>query len=527
LGTVTCTLGTLASGAEEQRTITVTADSAGTVTNTASVSSDTADPNNLNTTASAVVQAKSVPTMPNIVVVMADDQPPLDGRLVNSMPNVKSIFVQHGITFDDFHSESPLCCPARAGFLTGQHTHNHHVVTNAARLFNPTETIVTELAGLGYETMLTGKYMNLYGKNCGKPINCAPTIPAGWDDWAAFGEPDYYNYDLWIGTRPGPATKVHYLAAPADYSTDVIAQRAVDLISGAPVDRPIFAWITPYAPHAPAIPAPRHANQQCSIQPWSPPNWNEADVSDKPLYVRQTALLKKPQSLQRMCRALKSVDELVGRVRDALTSSGRLNNTIFIYSGDNGMNMGEHRLDAKSAPYETRIPFYVSWPKELGSQPSTISERLQNIDLAPTLCDIVGCELGPYPNGQSTPDGRSFAPMLLGQASSMGRDAGLDEMPKGWHQPGWYAASTTAASPLASAGCAAADTGGCLWHYIEYPTTGERELYDISNGPCWLWQVGQPGDPCELANQVANPAYASLVTKLHARLVQLKTQHGR
>jgi arylsulfatase A-like enzyme len=221
-----------------------------------------------------------------------------------------------------------------------------------------------------------------------------------------------------------------------------------------------------------------------------------------------------------------SVDDLVGRVRGALASSGRLDDTIFIYSGDNGMNMGEHRLDNKSAPYETRIPFYVSWPNRLGSQPSTISERLQNIDLASTFCDIVGCTMGPYPNGQTTADGSSFAPILLAGATLMSRDAVLDEMPKGWHQPGWYAATSTAASPLAFEGCASAFIGGCSWHYIEYPATGERELYDVSNGPCWLWKVGDPGDPCELQNQIDNLEVADIRISLQDRLAQLRKEKG-
>ena len=157
-------------------------------------------------------------TRPNIVMVITDDQPALDGRLLQFEPTVKSIFVDHGVNFTDFHSETPLCCPARAGFFTGLHTHNHHVTQNRATQFDPTETIATELSGVGYHTMLIGKYLNQYSSNtCKKPF-CAPHVPPGWDKWVAFGEPNYYKYDLYIGGNyPGgdPAANEHHGSLPA------------------------------------------------------------------------------------------------------------------------------------------------------------------------------------------------------------------------------------------------------------------------------------------------------------------------
>src|SRR4051794_15580025 len=90
---------------------------------------------------------------PNVVVIMADDQPVLDGRLLQVLPHVRQTFIDHGLTFTDFHSETPLCCPARAGFLTGQHTFNHGVVWNDATLFDPSMTLATQLQAAGYYTI--------------------------------------------------------------------------------------------------------------------------------------------------------------------------------------------------------------------------------------------------------------------------------------------------------------------------------------------------------------------------------------
>jgi hypothetical protein len=309
----------------------------------------------------------------------------------------------------------------------------------------------------------------------------------------------------------------------------------VDLINGAPADAPLFAWLAPPNPHSPTEVAPRHAGAACDVQPWRPPNYNEADVSDKPAWVQAIPIgSSKNKVLPRKCRSLLAVDDLIANVRGALATQGRLDNTLFVFTGDNGEASNEHRLKGKGDPYQTTLPFLVSWPAQLGTSPLTIGERLQNIDLAPTFCALAGCTMGPYPNGQITADGWSFADLLLGNDSTLGRDAVLEDMPSGNRPaPPWYAVTTTKQSPLASQVCAFADSGGCIWHYIEYPTTGEKELYDKSNGPCWTWQVGQAGDPCELDNLLRpdshwadDPSHASLLRSLQLRLGQLKIEKG-
>jgi hypothetical protein len=130
-----------------------------------------------------------------------------------------------------------------------------------------------------------------------------------------------------------------------------------------------------------------------------------------------------------------------------------------------------------------------------------VDEPIQNIDLAPTICELVSCALGPYPNGQAAPDGQSFAATLF-DGISMGRSEVFDEHPTAMGAPVWYALRTTAESPYASVGCAVAASGGCRWKYVEYPRTHEVELYDDSAGPCPVWTTGAPGDPCELSNLV-------------------------
>jgi N-acetylglucosamine-6-sulfatase len=463
----------------------------------------------------------ATPVQPNVVVILTDDEPALDGRLLDYMPNAKAIWKDNGVRFTNFHIESPLCCPGRAGFLTGQHTWNHGVTKNDVAMFNPAMTLATQLHAVGYYTMLAGKYFNQYEK-------IAPTVPPGWDRFTAFGtstaSDNYYNYPLY---NDGDPTPEQHGSLASDYSTDVIAAKAISQIQSAPADKPIFAWITPTAPHAPNTPAQRYSNLACPIPAWRPANYNEADVSDKPAYVQSKPLLtgRKASSydLTISCRTMRAVDDLVGSVRDALSSTGRLENTIFIYTSDNGFHVGEHRLVDKLYPYVTDVPFYVSWPAGLSAVPRTVLGRVENIDFAPTICAIAGCTLGPYPNGQTTPDGISFTDVLYGTSSTLDRDAVIETLNA---PPLWYSITTTGPDKVVPGG---------PWHYIETSASSgiTQELYDISGGPCYAWQPGQPGDPCELQNLLADPtwaqdpSHAAILSGLQARLARLKKEKGQ
>ncbi len=112
----------------------------------------------------SVVSPQAATSKPNIVVIMLDDLPLIDGRLYGQkrMPALYNNIISKGITFNNFFGESPLCCPGRANYLTGQHTFNNDVTTNHASKFHPSVTIATELQDVGYYTMLYGKYFNRF-----------------------------------------------------------------------------------------------------------------------------------------------------------------------------------------------------------------------------------------------------------------------------------------------------------------------------------------------------------------------------
>ena len=438
------------------------------------------------------------PQKPNIVVFYIDDMQPNDGRLWDDpdiTPNLYNLFVAHGIHFDNAIGETPLCCPSRTTLLTGLHTHNTGVTLNNAALFNPGETVAKELQKSGYDTMIVGKYLNkVY------PFSDAQWLPheAGWSSMDVFQNdqrlvPDryYYHYDI----RQIGGTVTHY---DEPHSTQFVTDTAITRLQQVPAGVPDFLLLTPYTTHAPDIPMPQFVGDpRCAnMPPWDPPSYNQADVSSMPAYVRNHVVNNLPAAgypMVQFCESMLGIDWMVGRVVSELTAEGRIDNTLFMFTADNGMTWGEHRLPLnKDTPYATPVPLYMHWSARWGNKPLDINEYVSDIDFAPTFCDVGGCTLGPYPTGQTKPDGLSLLPLLDGTVSNLGRDALLQE---NWEVP-WASLRTTPENPLG------------LWHYVEW-RNGDRELYDIAN------------DPWELTNLAHDSQYANIVSALSQRLQEL------
>ena len=430
---------------------------------------------------------------PNIVVVMVDDVGVDVRRVWNRMPTIQGLFLRQGIRFANAIGETPLCCPGRAGFLTGQHTHNHGVIENDARLFDPSLTIATRLQDAGYHTLLAGKYMH-------HTMALVDKTPPGWHH-LAINPGGYYNISWWVdGVQQRPAA----------YSTDVLGRHAVRWIRAAPAARPLFAFLTPFAAHdgkdadgtavryQPA-PAARHiGDPRCAdIGAVRPGGYNEADVSDKPSAIRSQGLVPYGDGwpLQRLCESMLAVDELITKVKAELTARGRLANTIWLLTSDNGMGYGAHRVPAKLAPYTTPIPLWVTWTAGRGSRPRVEWQHVSNIDLAPTLASVARTSM-------PEADGISFARLLRDRPLTLTRDALLESQPKDYSPqggiPAWWGVRTTSASGLGP------------WVYTEW-STGERELYDLV------------ADPDQLVNVADRPDHANTQSVLAARLAELRT----
>jgi arylsulfatase A-like enzyme len=430
---------------------------------------------------------------PSIILVLTDDQP---ATMLDPLPTVRMDLIgDHGVTFGEATVTTPLCAPSRASILTGRFAHNHGVVNNyypnAYFALDDSSTIATWLHDAGYRTGLYGKYENGYlgsAPHAGY-TGPLPYVPPGWDEWHAYTVLDFFNYGL-IDNN----VEVSYGSAEADYATDVLAGKAVDFIRAAG-DRPFFLYFAPYAPHDPATPAPRHVGRYDGVPPWRPLSYDEADVSDKAATIRNMPLLSPTQVAtadtlyQHMLESLLSVDDAVAAMLQALRETGRDEDTIVVFTSDNGLALGEHRWLGKLCPYEEciRVPFVVRYPRLIGS-PRVDERPVTNIDLAPTFAEFAAA------TPASPIDGTSFASLLDGSATEWRTDM-LHELPWGFVPPAYRVVRTD------------------QYVYVEYVAAGfyppQAELFDLAV------------DPWELTSVAGDPEYHDVQEALAARMREI------
>lgn len=453
---------------------------------------------------------------PNIVVITTDDQD--DTGSLSTMPKVKSLLADQGITFKNSFTDFPLCCPSRASFLTGQAAHNHGVLENSGptggyEKLLPTEgnTLPVWLQQAGYTTAHIGRYLNGYGKG-----NVAPEhVPPGWNVWKGLTGQQAFGYYEYILNENGILTT--YGNSEADYQTDVLSQKADDFISSQEgSSNSLFLWLAPLAPHTAAWPnvllwpqpAPRHDGSFANLVLPQPPNFNEADISDKPSYLQSlppidaTKSAVVAESFRKRREALLSVDDMVERVVNTLSASGKLDNTIIIFTSDNGFFHGEHRvLLGKKLVYEesVRVPLIIRGP---GISANQIRNQLvNNLDVAATVVDLAKATPG------RTLDGRSLKD-LFNNNSTPWRSAllfqGNDNIGQsGGNNFGPFQAARTANALYAE-------------HTVNGATTSiEKEFYDFTN------------DPFQLTSLHNNLNYSGQISSLQVLLNKLKTCSGQ
>jgi arylsulfatase A-like enzyme len=353
---------------------------------------------------------------PDIVVVMADDlgAQPMATRLMPRLANMNDLFVQNGLWLAGAYSETPLCCPGRASFLSGQHTRRHGIVDNLhPGVFDPSNTIATALHDGGYRTALIGKYLNhaekLYDKT-----------PPGWDRVVMHAGTNAGSGGYWY------VDGVRVESAQMGYADRATANESQAFVQGAPLDKPLFLYANPHAGHAdsgmskagtPWLPAvePQYANDpRCAgIEPWKMPGY-DYDV--------------RPDGfpLDAICRSLLTVDDMVGQLRTAMAirelQTGR--QTVWLFMADNGMSWGADGVSGKGVPQAGKLPLWFASTSASGTplvMRGSAANLISNIDLAPTLAALAGTTM-------PRADGVSFAPMLNGSCADGGAGCGREWM---------------------------------------------------------------------------------------------------
>ena len=426
---------------------------------------------------------------PNIILIMTDDQPQFT---IDFMPIVQERLVQDGVLFPNAFTTTPLCCPSRASILTGQYAHTHGVLTNrlpngGATIFDDSSTLAVWLQDAGYKTSYIGKYLNGYSD-----MQPQGYIPPGWENWQVFldGPPPKRFYRDYTMAENGEL--VQYGDSEKDFSNNVLTEMALDFIHSSK-DEPFFLVVGYYAPHQPFDFAAEFSDTFRTDEQFSarrPPNFNEEDVSDKPIWLQNVELTdgnRVDQISQRSLRSLMSVDQGIKEMLAALECIGQLENTAVIYISDNGVTAGEHRLaNAKNCPYEEciKMPFVMHYPK-VTSAAFVNDSFVLNIDIAPTIAEIAGV---PIPDSV---EGESLLSLLVGDKEDW-RDQVLIEHWSG--EEGLSAQIPTYQAVRTS-----------QWKYVRYEN-GEAELYDLI------------ADPFELENLALNPDLQLTIEALGERI---------
>ncbi|MGA7306438.1 MAG: sulfatase [Rhodothermales bacterium] len=437
---------------------------------------------------------------PNIVFIITDDQRAdwlgVAGHPDLRTPNIDRL-ANEGARFTEFFVTTPLCSPSRASFLTGQYAHKH-LVTNNDRLGidvigHSLYTFPRRLREAGYETAFVGKW------HMGLDDSRRP----GFDYWVSFkGQGQYIDP---VVNENGTRLQL------TGYITDYLNRKAVEFVSQ-PRSQPFLLYLSHKAVHNPFLPAARFDSLYTDVT-YHPPEVTDADIKGKPaLHLNLPTVPwyelesiapepgeprcgrgKDPGSIIRdQMRTLMSVDEGLGMLFDVLTETGQLDNTVVIFTSDNGFLLGEHgRFNDKRLAYDEsiRIPFIIRYPPLV--TPGTIIDAMTlNVDVAPTLLDIAGVT-------PITPvNGRSFVPLL--------RDPNAD-----WRESMLTEYFLEKVAPNARPWQSVRTEH---WKYIRYTDLeGMDELYDLQ------------ADPHEVRNLISDPSAISTLAEMQTKLDSLLT----
>jgi len=462
---------------------------------------------------------------PNILFIMSDDHTmqaigAYGSRLavLNPTPNIDSL-AEGGMRFDRVFCNNSICTPSRASIITGQYSQTNGVLDLTGNIPPERQYLPIEMGKAGFHTAMIGKWH-------------LKKEPAAFDYYCVLpGQGKYFNPIFRVrGDKPWPRNTV---SKDGQHSSDAITDISLQWLKNDwDRKRPFFLMHHFKAPHDMfenarrydsyledvTIPEPANLHNQPAKgfgsvasrgfgsglakghESWQLGRRLGIDQSlEDPQYTR--AVYQK--YLKRYLRCVKGIDDNVGRLIGFLREAGELDNTVIIYTGDQGFFLGEHDLMDKRWIYEEsmRMPFIVHWPKAIKAC-SANDWLINNTDFAPTILAFAGVE---------APDqmqGRSFVSALRGEPR-----------PSDWRTATYYRYWMHMAHNLRVPAHFGIRTERykLVFFYGCTPTGGNKtptawELYDLKN------------DPAEMQNQYANPEYAEVVTELKAELKRQRAE---
>ena len=474
----------------------------------------------------AATQGRS--TRPNILFIFSDDHAThaisAYGSKINQTPNLDRL-AREGVLFRNAFVTNSICAPSRAVILTGKHSHLNGVYDNAVPFVSAQATFPALLQKAGYQTAIVGKWH-------------LKSDPTGFDYWKVLpGQGDYYNPDFL--TAKGRVRHTGYV-------TDIITDEALQwLETGRDREKPFMLLYWHKAPHRGWLPGPKHLTKYDDVQipepatlfddyagrtsaaktqtmtvarhltdrdlklappangsPLTPDQLREWNAAYGPKNEAFRAADPKGDDLVRWkyqryikdyLRTISSVDDNVGRVLDYLDRSGLAQNTIVVYSSDQGFYLGDHGWFDKRWMYDEslRTPLVVRWPGRVQAGQEN-RDLVQNLDFAQTFLEIAGVTAPAHMQG------RSLVPLLQGRT------------PSDWRRSIYYHYYEFPGPHSVVRHYGVRTDRHKLIHYYQI---GEWELFDLQK------------DPDELRSVYLDPAYADVVRELKTELQRLRQEN--
>lgn len=471
----------------------------------------------------AIAQAQPKKKPPNIIYIMSDDHANAAIGAYGSWlkpvvktPNLDKLAKQ-GMRFTSSVVTNSICTPSRAAMLTSQYSHKNGVYTLADTL-NPQITHIGHLLrALGYQTALFGKWHLV-------------TNPTGLDSWAVLpGQGVYNNPKLQMMGMQKKDVKEF----TGGYSEDVITDLSLDWLKKRDKTKPFMLFCHYKAPHRPWDPAPRYkdlykdtkipepetllddykgrAKQVSLIRMRVGEDFTKRDLEmDIPKNMGRDELRKWAYQhyLKRYLSCVKAVDDNVGRIMEFLDQEGIAEDTIIIYTSDQGFFLGEHGFYDKRLMYEPAIttPLLIRWPGH--TKAGTVNNDIVlNLDHAPTFLEVAG---GAIPKEMQ---GRSYKSLLEGKT------------PPDWRKSSYYRywMHMDGAHSVPAHYGVRTDRYTLIHYYGK--ALGAKGAKDVTLDPEWELFDRQK-DPQQMRNVFAEADYAPIVRELRAELDRLRKEFG-
>jgi len=436
------------------------------------------------------------------------------GSRINQTPNIDRI-AKEGIKFNNCFCTNSICTPSRATILTGTYNHVNHVTTLSSKLDGRLTTFPKLLQTSGYQTAIVGKWHLGHGGHAD---------PTGFDYWNVLpGQGLYHDPEMIdMGEK-----KVY-----SGYVTDIITDLSLDWLKERNTERPFMLMTHHKAPHRPwdpdeklmhlyedtDIPEPETFHDDYSNRASAAKEAKmrvDRDMTDRdlkyPIPEGLTSAEEKKWKYQRYIkdylRCVASIDNNVGRILDYLDQEGLAENTIVVYTSDQGFFLGDHGWYDKRFMYEEslRMPFVMRYPREIEAG-SVNDDMILNLDFAPTFLDCTDVDK------TDEMQGHSFRPLMNGKPVENWRTSMYYRywMHLAHHHVYAHYGLRTHDHKLIYYYADGLGTPGSA----DDPKQPEWELFDLKK------------DPHEMNSVYGQPAYAGIQTQLTDELHQLQTEVG-